>query len=136
MVATVADPNLTPSTRPPLSVRLTSDWLRGILRADLIRHHTLLGLVGTWGETGAREDVIDRLDDLAEALQSPREGELDALTEAVEDAAAMDSAEIEISLADALRLRDELDAAIVRLSRFNPGRNRLTSLLTQDRRAS
>ncbi|MFJ2675074.1 hypothetical protein [Streptomyces sp. NPDC087525] len=112
--------DLTPSTKPPLSVRLRSDWLRGILRVDLIRHHTLIGLVQHWAEDDAREDVITQLDALAEAVASPREGEVDALTEAVEDAAAMDTAEIEISLADAVRLRDELDVVIVRLSRFNP----------------
>ncbi|RYJ29396.1 hypothetical protein CU044_2137 [Streptomyces sp. L-9-10] len=114
--------DLNPSTKPPLSVRLRSDWLRGILRVDLIRHHTLIGLVQHWGDNDAREDVITQLDALAEAVQSPREGELDALTEAVEDAAALDTAEIDISLSDALRLRNELDAVIGRLSRFNPQR--------------
>ncbi|PVE04637.1 hypothetical protein [Streptomyces scopuliridis] len=114
--------DLNPSSKPPLSVRLRSDWLRGILRVDPIRHHTLIGLVQHWGDADAREDVITQLDALAEAVQSPREGELDALTEAVEDAAALDTAEIDISLSDALRLRDELDEAIDRLSRFNPQR--------------
>ncbi|MCL7377425.1 hypothetical protein [Streptomyces sp. 35G-GA-8] len=114
----MADLNL--STKPGLSVRLRSDWLKAIFRVDLIRHHTLIGLVQHWGETDACEDVISQLDALAEAVQSPREGELDALTEAVEDAAALDTAEIDISLSDALRLRDELDEVIAKLSRFNP----------------
>ncbi|MFJ9214275.1 hypothetical protein [Streptomyces sp. NPDC102264] len=116
----MADP--TPSSKPRLSVRLRSDWLRGSLRVDLIRHHTLIGLVQHWAEDDARADVITQLDALAEAVASPREGEVDALTEAVEDAAALDTAEIDISLSDALRLRDELDVAIDRLSRFNPQR--------------
>lgn len=127
--------DLSPSTRPPLSVRLRSDWLSAILRADLIRHHTLVSLVATWAEGDAREDTITQLDALAEAVHSPREGELDALTEAVEDAAAMDTAEVEIGLADALRLRDELDTVIASLSRFNP--QRLAAVPARsDRRAS
>ncbi|MFF1958019.1 hypothetical protein ACFVWX_13635 [Streptomyces sp. NPDC058220] len=124
--------DLTPSSKPGLSVRLRSDWLKAIFRVDLIRHHTLLGLVGQWAEDGAREDVIDRLDTLADALQQPREGELDALVEAVEDSAGMDTAEIEISLADAVRLRDELDAAIGWLTRFNP--QRLTAVSSRPER--
>lgn len=134
MVLTVADLPL--SSRPPLSVRLRSDWLRGIIRVDLIRHHTLIGLVQHWGEDDAREDVITQLDALAEAVCSPREGELDALTEAVEDAAALDTAEIDISLSDALRLRDELDAAIESLSRFNPARRLASVPSTQERRSA
>ncbi|WP_405611198.1 hypothetical protein [Streptomyces sp. NBC_01508] len=130
---TVAGP--TPSTRPPLSVRLRSDWLRAIFRVDLIRQHTLIGLVQHWAEPQARDEVVDQLDALAEAVRFPREGELDALTEAVEDAAAMDTAEVEIGLADALRLRDELDTVIERLSRFNP--QRLAAVpAQQERRAS
>ncbi|MYZ37510.1 MULTISPECIES: hypothetical protein [unclassified Streptomyces] len=124
--------DLTPSTTPGLSVRLRSDWFKAIFRADLIRHHTLIALVQHWGDADAREDVINQLDALAEAVASPREGELDALTEAVEDAAAMDSAEIEIRLADALRLRDELDAVISKLTRFNP--QRLTAVATRPER--
>lgn len=113
---------LPPSSKPPLSARLRSDWLTGILRVDLIRHHTLISLVASWVDDEAREDVVTQLDALAEAVSSPREGELDALVEHVEDAAGMDSAEVEIGLADALRLRDELDAVITALSRFNPQR--------------
>lgn len=124
------------SSRPPLSVRLRSDWLAALLRVDLIRHHTLVSLVAHWGEDEAREDTIAKLDTLAEALQKPREGELDALVEAVEDAAAMDTAEVEVRLADALRLRAELDGVITQLSRFNPARARLATVPQQERRAS
>ncbi|MFJ9029758.1 hypothetical protein ACIRQP_14740 [Streptomyces sp. NPDC102274] len=116
--------DLNPSAKPPLSVRLRSDWLRGILRADLIRHDTLLGLVAHWSDDDAKHDVLLQLDALADAMSGPREGELDALVERVEDAAALDTAEIEIGLSDALRLRDELDAVIASLSRFNPQRVR------------
>ncbi|MFD3917186.1 hypothetical protein [Streptomyces sp. NPDC058603] len=127
--------DLNPSTKPGLSVRLRSDWLKAVLRVDLIRHHTLIGLVQHWGETDAREDVITQLDALAEAVASPREGELDALTEAVEDAAALDTAEAELSLSDALRLRGELDAVIGLLSRFNPQQIPSVASLTERRTA-
>lgn len=112
--------DLTPSKKPGFSFGLTSDWLRGLLRVDQIRHDTLVSLVTGWADDDARDDVIAALDDLAEAMQSPREGELDALTEAVESAAAMDYPQTEFGLADALRLRAELDAVIHELARFNP----------------
>ncbi|MFB6809460.1 hypothetical protein [Streptomyces sp. NPDC056387] len=109
-----------PSREPGLSIRLDATWLSGILRADQIRRDTLVSLVATWGSDEAREDVVLQLDALAEAVTSPREGELDALIEAVESAAAMDDAEIRMDLHTALRLRAELDAAIAKLGRFNP----------------
>ncbi|WP_159073667.1 hypothetical protein [Streptomyces sp. RTd22] len=112
--------DLTPSKKPGLSASLTSDWLKGLLRVDQIRHDTLVSLVTGWADDDARDDVIAALDDLAEAMRSPREGELDALVEAVESAAAMDYPQQEFGLADALRLRAELDAVIERLARFNP----------------
>ncbi|MFF4479506.1 hypothetical protein ACFY1A_21150 [Streptomyces sp. NPDC001520] len=112
--------DLTPSKRPGLSASLTSDWLRGLLRVDQIRHDTLISLVTGWADDDARDDVIDALDALAEAMRSPREGELDALVEAVEGAASMDYPQTEFGLADALRLRSELDAVIEQLARFNP----------------
>ncbi|MFF3622370.1 hypothetical protein [Streptomyces sp. NPDC002467] len=128
----MSDP--TPAQEPGLSFRLDVTWLYGILRADAIRRDTLVSLVQTWAEDGAREDVIDQLDALAEAVQSPREGELDGLLEAVESAAAMDDAEVRIDLHAALRLRAELDAVIAKLARFNPTRVELPR--QQDRRAA
>lgn len=113
-----------PSPEPQLSVRLRVDWLAAILRVDHIRRDTLVSLVATWGDDDARDDIVTQLDALAEAVQSPREGELDALVQQVEDAAAMDDAEVEIDLHAALRLRDELDAALSKLGRFNPARTR------------
>ncbi|MFH9072741.1 hypothetical protein [Streptomyces alboflavus] len=111
------------STNPQLSFSLRADALAAILRVDQIRHDTLVSLVATWAsDDEARDDVIAQLDALAEAVASPREGELDALVEQVEDAAAMDDAQVEVDLAAALRLRDELDEAITALSRFNPAR--------------
>ncbi|MFJ8163854.1 hypothetical protein ACIRBY_23405 [Streptomyces sp. NPDC096136] len=129
-----------PSRGPGLSIRLDATWLHGILRADQIRRDTLVSLVATWTEDEAREDVVLQLDALAEAVTSPREGELDALIEAVEDAAAMDDAEVRIDLATALRLRAELDESINALGRFNPAAVARPALLAklpqQDRRAS
>ncbi|MEU6758022.1 hypothetical protein [Streptomyces sp. NPDC046685] len=109
-----------PSPEPQLSVRLRVDWLSAVLRADQIRHDTLVSLVAHWGNDEAREDILNQLGALAEAVTSPREGELDHLVQAVEDAAAMDDAEVEIDLHAALRLRAELDAVIEKLGRFNP----------------
>lgn len=108
-----------PSREPGLSFRLDSTWLYGILRADQIRHDTLVSLATAWGTDKGREDIILQLDALAEAVQSPREGELDALVEAVEGAAGMDYAETRLDLTAALRLRGELDALITVLARFN-----------------
>lgn len=107
---------------PALSVRPDTMQLSGILRADKIRHDTLVQLVQHWGVEQARLEIIDQLDALAEAVCSPREqdGELDALIQNVENAAAMDEAETLIDLYAALRLRNELTAAIVDLARFNP----------------
>ncbi|THA56140.1 hypothetical protein [Streptomyces sp. A1136] len=127
-----------PSSEPQLSVRLRADWLAGILRADQVRHDTLVSLAVAWGSDEAREDISLQLDALAEAMQSPREGELDHLVQAVEDAAAMDYPEVEIDLRAALRLRAELDAVIEALGRFNPAATARPVLLArqQDRRAS
>ncbi|MFD6415950.1 hypothetical protein [Streptomyces sp. NPDC060194] len=109
------------SNKPQLSAELRADDLAGVLRVDQIRHDTLVSLVATWGEPDARDEVIDALDRLAEAVQSPRdEHELDALVEAVDGAAAMDYAQTEVRLLDALRLRSELDAVIRVLARRNP----------------
>lgn len=113
-------PEPTPSRVPGLSIRPNATWLGGVLRADQIRHDTLVSLVATWSNDEAREDIILQLDALAEAVQSPREGELDHLVTAVEDAAAMDDAETGLDLRAALRLRGELDAVITTLARFNP----------------
>ncbi|MFI8278565.1 hypothetical protein ACIGBH_27565 [Streptomyces sp. NPDC085929] len=114
------DDDFTAAQEPGLSVRLDATWLHGILRADQIRRDTLLSLVATWADDDTRADTVLCLDALAEAVQSPREGELDGLLGAVEDAAGMDDAEVRIDLHTALRLRAELDAAIAKLARFNP----------------
>jgi hypothetical protein len=115
----VSDP--TPAAQEPgLSFRVDATWLAGILRADQIRHDTLVSLVAHWGNDEAREDILRQLDALADAVGSPREGELDSLVDAVEDAAAMDDAETRIDLHTALRLRNELNAVIRKLGRFNP----------------
>lgn len=113
-------PDPTPAAQEPgLSLRLDAAWLAAIFRADQIRHDTLVSLVAHWASDDAREDIVRQLDALAEAVCSPREGELDHLVGAVEDAAAMDDAEIRIDLHTALRLRNELDAVIGKLGRFN-----------------
>lgn len=110
------------ATTPGLSIRPDTMQLAGILRADQIRHDTLIQLVQHWGSDEARSDTIAQLDALADAVQSPRDGELDALIENVETAAAMDDAEISIDLHTALRLSTELNTAILKLTSFNPAR--------------
>jgi hypothetical protein len=127
----------TTSSRPGLSFRLGATWLTAILRVDQVRHDTLVSLVAHWGDDEAREDVILQLDALAEAVRSPRaEGELDALIERVEDAAAMDTAEVEVNIPEARRLFGELGSVTARLGRFR--RHLLASPMPvqQDRRTA
>ncbi|MFJ3170597.1 hypothetical protein ACIPJK_07405 [Streptomyces roseus] len=112
--------DFTPAQEPGLSLRLDATWLAGILRADQIRRDTLISLATAWASDEGREDIALHLDALAEAMQSPRDGELDHLVEAVQGAASMDDAEVRIDLHTALRLRAELDAVIATLGRFNP----------------
>jgi hypothetical protein len=109
------------SSKPQLSFTTGANGLHGLLRADDLRLDTLIGLVATWDDPEAREDVINQLDALAEAVTSPREGELDALVQQVEDAAGMDTSHIEVKMPDLIRLRDELDRVIAGTAgRFNP----------------
>ncbi|HEX5567418.1 MAG TPA: hypothetical protein VFY14_10930 [Streptomyces sp.] len=105
------------STNPQLSFSLRSDWLRGRLRADTIRHTTILGLAQAWADD--EQAVMDTLDNRAQA-STPSPEERDALVQAVEDTTDLGPAHVEIDLATALRMRDELDAMIAKLSRFNP----------------
>lgn len=113
------------STNPQLSVSLRSDHLAAYLRDDRNRRDTLMQLVAHWAEPKARDEVLDALDALAEVVQGvAREGELDAAVEEVEGAASMDTAHTELRLTDALRLRDELNAVIAKLGRFNPAATR------------
>lgn len=130
-------PDPTPAAQEPgLSVRVDATWLAGILRADQIRRDTLVSLAVAWGSDEGREDITLQLDALAEAMQAPREGELDHLINAVEGAAGMHDAETRIDLHTALRLRTELDAVIAKLGRFNPAAARRPFPRQQDRRAS
>ncbi|MFJ1865487.1 hypothetical protein ACIOD1_12730 [Streptomyces sp. NPDC088097] len=128
--------NENPSREPGLSIRLNPTWNAAILRVDQVRRDTLLSLAVAWGTDEGREDIILQLDALAEAVASPRDGELDHLVEAVEDAAAMDDAETRIDLAAALRLRAELDGVIPQLARFNPAAVLLSKVPSQERGAA
>jgi hypothetical protein len=111
------------SSKPPLSFELGTNHLHSVLRVDQIRTDTFLQLVQHWGDPTSRDDIIDALDELAAVVHSPRrEGELDAALEQVEDAASMDSAQVEVSIPDTRRLLAELDAVERVLSRFNPER--------------
>lgn len=112
---------MTESTNPQLSFSTSADWLTGLLRVDQIRRDTLASLATAWADDEGREQITAQLDALAEAVSSPREGELDALVEAVEGAAGMDEAHITVGMSDLLRLRAELDAVIAAtVGRFNP----------------
>lgn len=113
------------SSKPSLSFSTGTNKLHGVLRADKVRFDTLVSLVQHWADEESRDGVIAQLDALAEAVTSPREGELDALVEHIEAGAAMDDAQVEVGMADLLRMRDELDAVIAETAgRFNSGRSR------------
>ncbi|MFC7983866.1 hypothetical protein [Streptomyces sp. NPDC057336] len=109
------------STNPQLSFEPRSDWLAGYLRADQIRTDTLVQLVAGWGDPDARDAVIEALDALAAVVQgAAREGELDAGVQAVEDAASMDTARIEVDAFTVRRLAGELADVQEKVCRFNP----------------
>ncbi|MER6515178.1 hypothetical protein [Nonomuraea sp. NPDC001636] len=112
------------STNPDLSFSSRADWLAGFLRADRIRLDTLVQLVASWSDPDARDDIIARLDELAEVVARPRavEGALDAAVEAVEDAAGMDTAQVPIDKVHAMRLHSELSTVVERLMRFGANR--------------
>lgn len=126
----------TTSSRPGLSFRVGTNGLATVLRNDRVRHDTLVSLVAHWGDAEAREDIILQLDALAEAVRSPREGELDALVERVEDAAAMDTAEVEVSIPETRRLFGELGSVMKVLGRFRRHLAASPMPVQQDRRAS
>lgn len=101
----------------PLSVNLSADWLSARLRVDAIRRDTLTALAEAWHEDEG--GVSEAIENLAETLAGdPSPEELDARVAGVEDVAAMDDAHTVIKLADATRLRGELDEVIATLDRF------------------
>jgi hypothetical protein len=109
------------STNPQLSFTTSATQLGGVLRADRIRFDTLISLAVAWADEEGREHLEACFDQLADAMRSPREGELDRHVEAIEDAAGMDDAHVEVSMSHLLRLRAELDAVIAATAgRFNP----------------
>jgi hypothetical protein len=109
------------SKKPALSFDLGANHLHSVLRVDQIRTDTLMQLVQSWAEPKDRDAIIDALDELAAVVTGvAREGELDAAIEQVEDAAGMDTAQIEVGLHDTGRLWDELTEVARRLGRFNP----------------
>lgn len=111
------------STKPGMSFSLGSNHLHGIARFDQVRTDTLVQLVQHWADPQARDEIIDALDELAAVVCGPRgEGDLDAAVEQVEDAAAMDSAQVEVPVPDVNRLLAELTLVARRLNRFNPKR--------------
>jgi hypothetical protein len=109
------------SNKPQLSYEISADHLHGISRADQIRTDTLTQLVQHWREPADRDAIIAALDELADIVHSPaREGELDAAVDQVEDVAAMDTAQIEVSVTDVRRLLAELSEVERVVGRFNP----------------
>lgn len=111
------------SQKPGLSFETGANHLHGVLRVDQIRTDTLVQLVQHWGDTKSRDEILDALDELAAVVHSVRrEGELDAALEQVEDAACMDTAQVEVGISDVKRLVQELAEVARRLARFNPKR--------------
>ena len=111
------------SNKPSLSFETGANHLHAVLRVDQIRNDTLIQLVQYWSEPKDRDAIIDALDELADVVtRERREGELDAALEQVEDAACMDTAQVEVGMCDVRRLLAELTAVSRVLSRFNPKR--------------
>lgn len=107
------------SSKPQLSFELGSNHLHGVLRVDQIRADTLMQLVATWGDPDARDEILDALDELAAVVSGvPREGELDAALEQVEDVASMDTAQVEVGSHDMRRLLAEVTEVERVTSRF------------------
>lgn len=110
------------SSKPSLSFNTGVNQLHGVLRVDQIRNETLIQLVQHWAEPKDRDAIIDALDELAAVVTGvAREGELDAALEQVEDAAGMDTAQIEVGSHDIRRLLAELTEVERRTSRFAKG---------------
>lgn len=111
------------SSKPGLSFETGANHLHAVLRVDKIRNDTLVQLVQHWSEPKDRDAIIDALDELADVVHSVRrEGELDAALENVEDAACMDTAQVEVPIPDVRRLLAELTVVARVLARFNPKR--------------
>lgn len=107
------------SNKPSLSFETGANHLHGILRVDQIRNDTLMQLVQHWSEPRDRDAIIDALDELADVVHSVRrEGELDAALENVEDVASMDTAQVEVGMADVRRLLGELGRVAEVVGRF------------------
>ena len=110
------------SSKPGLSFNVGVNELHGVLRVDQIRNDTLMQLVQHWAEPKDRDAIIDALDELAAVVTGvAREGELDAAVEQVEDAAGMDTAQIQVGMHDIRRLLAELTEVERRTSRFVKG---------------
>jgi len=107
-------------TNPDLSIRLRSDWLAGILRVDAIRRDTLIQLVQHWNsDPDSRDQVIAALDDLADAVtRQEHPDRLQDFCESVEEFAAMEHAEEELSRDCVNRLFRELGSVADTLNRF------------------
>ena len=107
------------SSKPGMSFEVGANHLHGILRVDQIRTDTLVQLVQHWSNPDDRDAIITALDELSDVVHGvAREGELDAAVEQVEDVAAMDTAQVEVSMADVRRLLGELTAVARRVLRF------------------
>ncbi|NUS83622.1 MAG: hypothetical protein HOY75_12975 [Streptomyces sp.] len=107
------------SNKPSLSFEVGANHLHGVLRVDQIRTDTLVQLVQHWQEPRDRDAIIEALDALSDVVHSPRaEGELDAALEQVEDAASMDSAQVEVGMHDVRRLLGELGKVAEVMGRF------------------
>jgi len=110
------------SSKPGLSFNVGVNELHGVLRVDQIRNDTLMQLVQHWAEPKDRDAITDALDELAAVVTGvAREGELDAAVEQVEDAAGMDTAQIQVGMHDIRRLLAELTEVERRTSRFVKG---------------
>lgn len=92
------------SPNPDLSFGLRSDHLAAYLRADRVRHDTIMHLLMAWHD-GGRENLIELFDSLDDAARPAAPSEVqDAASQTVEDHVGMMPAIVPLDRANLARL--------------------------------
>jgi hypothetical protein len=114
-------PEPTPSRVPGLSIRPNATWLTGVLRADQIRHDTLVSLVADLEQRRGPRGHPPPARRARRRGAAPRV-RASSITSSPQSRTRRPwtTRRPGIDLHTALRLRTELDAVITKLARFNP----------------